>query len=53
MSGEFACRKELPKNYSGQILDGKYPLAACGVQRYELLSLPLQIGIITGYLNSQ
>ena len=29
MSGEFACRKELPKNYSGQILDGKYPLAGC------------------------
>ena len=29
MSGEFVCRKELPKNYSGQILDGKYRLAGC------------------------
>ena len=53
MSGDFACRKELPKNYSGQILDGKYWLAGCKLQRYELLSVPLQIGIITGYLSSQ
>ena len=50
MSGELTCRKELPGKYSGHI-GQKVP--ACVVKRYELLSLPLQIRIITGYLNSQ
>ena len=45
--------KNYPKIIQVKYWTGKYPLAACGVQRYELLSLPLQIRIITGHLNSQ